>query len=156
MFTKNTQDLTNGDIGTITSIFKGQDGYYVTCNFNDESIELQDDELMNLELAYAMTVHKSQGSEQKAVIMVADTAHRILLKRNLLYTGITRCKSTLILVGQKEAVDIAIDTQDSVYRRTMLGTLINRYCDQLRQSGKSGATKKKPSAQEQEQIALSI
>lgn len=156
MFTKNTQDLTNGDIGIITSIFKGQDGYYVTCNFNDESIELQDDELMNLELAYAMTVHKSQGAEQKAVIMVADTAHRILLKRNLLYTGITRCKSTLILVGQKEAVDIAIDTQDSVYRRTMLGTLINRYCDQLRQSGKSGATKKKPSAQEQEQIALSI
>lgn len=128
MYTRNTQQLTNGDIGTILSVVKGKEELLVKCSFNGEDIELQDEELSYLDLAYAMTVHKSQGSEQKAVIMIADKAHKILLKRNLLYTGVTRAKEVLYLVGQTQAVDMAIDTLDSVYRRTKLGALIDFYC----------------------------
>ena len=133
-----------------------EDPVSVIIDIDGEEYEIPKRNIQDISLAYACTVHKSQGSEYDYVLISLPKEPINMLQRNLLYTGITRCKSTLILVGQKEAVDIAIDTQDSVYRRTMLGTLINRYCDQLRQSGNSGATKKKPSAQEQEQIALSI
>lgn len=151
MFTRNTEKLTNGDIGTITSIFKGKDGLYVNCNFNDEEIELQEEELLNLELAYAMTVHKSQGSEYKAVIMVVDNKHKVLLKRNLLYTAITRAKEKLILIGQQDAINSSIDTLDSIYRRTKLGALINGYCAEFIKDKEP--TKKN---EDQEQLAISF
>lgn len=153
MFTRNTEKLTNGDIGTITSIFKGKDGLYVTCNFENDidDIELQEEELLNLELAYAMTVHKSQGSEYKAVIMVVDNKHKVLLKRNLLYTAITRAKEKLILIGQQDAINVAIDNLDSIYRRTKLGALINGYCAEF--SKEKEPTKKK---EDQEQLAISF
>lgn len=151
MFTKNTQELTNGDIGTILSILKGQDGLYVTCNFDGDTIELQDEDLVYLDLAYATTVHKAQGAEQKAVIMVADKAHKVLLKRNLLYTGVTRAKEVIYLIGQTSAIDRAIDTLDSIYRRTKLGSLIDFYCEKF---GVSAEAKKEDIMQEQMTFSL--
>lgn len=128
MFTRNTAELTNGDIGTITAVVKTVDGIVVKCNFNDEEIELSDEDLFFLDLAYALTVHKSQGSEYKVVVVVCDTRHKVLLKRNLIYTAVTRAKEKLILIGEQDALNYAIRNEDSIHRRTLLGFLINNYC----------------------------
>ena len=96
-------------------------------------------------------MHKAQGAEQKAVIMVADKAHKVLLKRNLLYTGVTRAKEVIYLIGQTSAIDRAIDTLDSIYRRTKLGSLIDFYCEKF---GVSAEAKKEDIMQEQMTFSL--
>ena len=129
MFTKNTKDLTNGDIGKVKSIHKSKDGISVVCIFDGVPITLEDDEIFYLDLAYAMTVHKSQGSEYKAVILVMDMAHRVMLKRNLFYTGLTRAKQAFYCIGMLSAVNLSIESVDSIYRKTRLGDLINFYAN---------------------------
>ena len=121
---KNTAVLTNGDIGTVKNIIKTKDSLVVTCDFDGAIVALEDEEADSLELAYATTVHKSQGSEAACVVLTTDNAHKIMLKRNLFYTGVTRAKKKLIILGQKDAMNLAIDTQDCVYRRSQLGALI--------------------------------
>ena len=63
---------------------------------------------VEISLAYAITIHKSQGSEFPAVVIPLATQHYMLLQRNLIYTGITRCKRLLVLIGQKKALGIAV------------------------------------------------
>jgi exodeoxyribonuclease V alpha subunit len=79
-----------------------------------------------LRLAYALTIHKSQGSEFKAVFIPVHETNWIMLKRNLLYTGITRAKKYVVLVGTLKALNHAIKTVDSATRHTMLRERIFR------------------------------
>ena len=92
----------NGDIGHITAILPGEDVMIVS--FEDRLVEYTADLLHELEPAYAMTVHKSQGSEYRAVILAASQGAPMLLSRSILYTAITRAKELFIIVGDEEIV----------------------------------------------------
>ncbi len=102
------KEVYNGDIGTITGVEVGKNTM-VTVSFSDSrTVIFQDEEIKELTLAYAVSVHKSQGSEFSVVVMPVLTSHYIMLQRNLLYTGVTRAKKLVILVGQKRAIFIAL------------------------------------------------
>ena len=90
----------NGDVGFVTDI--SSRGKCLTVTFDDREVKYDFLALDELELAYAITVHKSQGSEFDVVIMPMFDAHRLLMTRNLLYTAITRAKSLVILVGKED------------------------------------------------------
>ena len=96
---KNKIGVMNGDIGTVLRKYK--DKYFF--EFEGEEIEYSFEDIQSIELAYAITVHKSQGSEYEAVIIQCSNSHSFMLKRNLIYTAITRGKKNVILVGQKNA-----------------------------------------------------
>ncbi|MCL6612744.1 MAG: ATP-dependent RecD-like DNA helicase [Peptococcaceae bacterium] len=110
------KEVFNGDIGIITAT----DGDTIMVKFNGHEIEYAGDELKEIELAYAITVHKSQGSEFKNVIIPVTTSHYVMLARNLIYTGITRATERVVLVGTKKALAIAIRNNKPVLRYTML------------------------------------
>lgn len=101
------KDVFNGDIGVIASIDR-QD-HFVKVNFDGRIVTYEFNELDDIELAYAISVHKSQGSEYPAVILPIHTTHYVMLQRNLLYTGITRGRKLVCLVGLKKAVQMAIN-----------------------------------------------
>lgn len=88
-------------------------------------------ELDIVDLAYATTIHKSQGSEYSTVIIPVLMSHYIMLKRNLVYTAITRAKKKVILIGEKRALMAAIHKNDSVKRNTLLAERIKKYVDEM-------------------------
>jgi len=88
--------------------------------FEQSHIHYKSNELDQLTLAYAITVHKSQGSEYSAVIMPITTHHYMMLQRNLLYTAITRGKQLVVLIGTSAAVRIAVQNQGTLNRYTGL------------------------------------
>jgi exodeoxyribonuclease V alpha subunit len=96
----------NGDIGLITEISSEQQT--LTVDFEGKQIPYDWNEADELTLAYAVTVHKSQGSEFPAIVMPVLTQHYVMLQRNLLYTGVTRAKQLCVLVGNKKAIAIAV------------------------------------------------
>ncbi len=98
----------NGDMGIIYKIDENDKKIYVQTE-DGRKIEYSVDDLDNLELAYAITIHKSQGSEFKSVIIPLFDGFHLLQTRNLLYTAITRAKENLILVGDKQVMDKMID-----------------------------------------------
>ncbi len=100
------KDVFNGDIGVITAI--DREFHTVKVLYEARTVEYTYDELDEICLAYAISVHKSQGSEYKAVVIPIHPQHYILLQRNLLYTAITRGKKLVCLVGTKQALAIAI------------------------------------------------
>jgi exodeoxyribonuclease V alpha subunit len=124
MQTRNNYDkgVFNGDVGWIRSINKEQATLKV--EFVEEAgplyVSYEFHELDELVLAYAVTVHKSQGSEYPVVIIPLFTQHRILLQRNLLYTAITRAKRFCVLVGQPHALEYAIQNDRVAHRNTGL------------------------------------
>ena len=85
------------------------------------------EDMGNVEIAYATTIHKSQGSEYDVVIIPVLRSHAIMLKRNLIYTAITRAKRRVILVGEKGMLFMAIHKNDTGVRNTLLGERINKY-----------------------------
>ncbi|MDO5703371.1 MAG: ATP-binding domain-containing protein, partial [Lachnospiraceae bacterium] len=89
-------------------------------SFEGRDVSYDATELDELVLAYACTIHKSQGSEYPIVVMPFMMTHYIMLQRNLLYTGVTRAKKVLVLVGEKRAVKYAIDNNRAVGRNTRL------------------------------------
>ena len=91
--------LFNGDIGVIRSINKFEGT--ITCVFDEKEVELDKDQMKNITLAYAITVHKSQGSEYDVVVMPMTQAPRPLMNRKLLYTGMTRAKKCMVFVGSE-------------------------------------------------------
>ena len=124
MQTKNMNDVSNGDIGFITAIDK-EDEFPVTVTFGDHRIKrYADDELNSLDLAFAATVHKMQGSECDCVIIPLVSSFYVMLRRALIYTAITRAKKKVILVGQKKALFLAIHRNDNIARNTMLAQRI--------------------------------
>lgn len=103
--TKNINDLeiSNGDIGIIDSITHTVNNVEVVINFDGIIVEFNKKNFEDLRLGYAISIHKSQGSEFDLVIMPMDISFKRMLYRNLLYTGITRAKKSLTIIGEKEA-----------------------------------------------------
>jgi exodeoxyribonuclease V alpha subunit len=112
------KDVFNGDIGRIVAI--DRELQEVVIDFDGRQVSYEFPELDELTLAYAISVHKSQGSEYPVVVMPILTQHFMLLQRNLLYTGITRGKRLVILIGTKKALAIAIKNNTPQKRYTML------------------------------------
>jgi exodeoxyribonuclease V alpha subunit len=108
----------NGDIGTITDMDTQE--RKITVNFYDKPLEYEYSEMDELTLAYAVTIHKSQGSEYGAAIILIFAQHFTLLQRNLLYTAITRAKRLCIIIGQAKAIGMAVKNNKSVTRKTLL------------------------------------
>ena len=100
------RDVFNGDLGVITSLDTEEGELVVT--FDGREVSYGFGELDELVLAYATTIHKAQGSEYPAVVIPLSTQHYAMLARNLLYTGVTRGKRLVVLVGQRRALAIAV------------------------------------------------
>jgi exodeoxyribonuclease V alpha subunit len=100
------KDVFNGDVGFISSI--NFDAQQLTIDFDDRLILYEYPELEELDLAYAISVHKSQGSEYRAVVVPVIMQHYVLLQRNLMYTAVTRGKELVVLVGTREALSVAV------------------------------------------------
>ena len=112
------KEVFNGDIGVILSVDERE--RELTVEFDGRPVTYDISELDELVLAYATTIHKSQGSEYPIVVMPILMNHYIMLQRNLIYTGITRAKKVLVLVGTKKAVHYAIRNVTVQKRNTML------------------------------------
>ena len=112
------KDVYNGDIGRITKI--DREIQELKVDYDGRLVSYEYSELDEIVLAYAISVHKSQGSEYPVVIMPVVTQHYMLLQRNLLYTGITRGKKLVVLIGTKRAMAIAIKNDKPQKRYTLL------------------------------------
>jgi len=112
------KEVFNGDIGAIKDFDKRN--YRVVVDFEGRQVIYQREELNELVLAYAISVHKSQGSEYQAVVMPLMTQHFIMLQRNLFYTALTRAKKLSCVVGTYKALHIAIKNDKPVKRNCML------------------------------------
>ena len=114
-------DVYNGDMGKILSIeHYGKDEYDVLIDFNGKELIYSKDEMKLLRHAYCISIHKAQGSEFQVVIMPIFYKYTIMLYRKLLYTGTSRAKKALIILGQKQALLQAIDNNRELQRRTLL------------------------------------
>lgn len=120
MQTKNDyeRDVFNGDLGVITRVDPA--GKALTATFDERVVEYDGAELDALVLAYATSIHKSQGSEYPAVVIPFGTQHFVMLSRNLLYTAVTRARRLCVLVADKRAIRIALDEQRKDDRFTRL------------------------------------
>lgn len=128
MQTKNTAKVSNGDLGFIRYIRNDEKGAHVGLDFGaGREMEYSIEDMVNLDLAYATTIHKAMGSEYETVIMPLLKAHTVMLYRNLLYTGITRAKKRVILIGQKQVLFMAIHRNEIGKRNTLLGERIRLY-----------------------------
>lgn len=117
------KDVFNGDIGRITWI--RSDDREVSINFDGRDIVYGFTELNEIVLAYAVSVHKSQGSEYPAVVVPILTQHYILLQRNLIYTAVTRGRELVVLIGTKKALAIGINNNKTQQRYTHLRYRLN-------------------------------
>ena len=113
------EGIYNGDIGYIDIIDNEEEKVYVKFD-DDRLVEYDFDELDQLEHSYAITIHKSQGSEFDYVILPIFTGYRKLLSRNLLYTAMTRAKKMLIIIGNRNVVNYMVDNLESKNRKTGL------------------------------------
>ena len=111
------KEVFNGDIGVIESV--NQEEGSLMADFDGRLVTYEISELDELVLAYAATIHKSQGSEYPIVVMPVLMNHYIMLQRNLIYTGVTRAKKILVIVGTKKALAYAVHNV-TVHRRNTL------------------------------------
>jgi exodeoxyribonuclease V alpha subunit len=119
-----TKDVYNGDIGLIDLV--DDEEALVRIRFDDRTVEYAFDELDDLILAYAATIHKSQGSEYDVVVIPVSMQHARMLQRNLLYTAVTRARSMLICVGQMAALEYAVSNTRIARRNTGLKDLLKQ------------------------------
>lgn len=112
------KDVYNGDLGYVRSV--DMEEHTLTVDFDGQMVEYEASELDELTLAYATTIHKSQGSEYPIVVMPVLMTHYVMLQRNLIYTGITRAKKICVLVGQTKALAYAIHNMKVLKRNTRL------------------------------------
>jgi len=112
------KEVYNGDIGFIEDIYHEEKELRI--NFDGKQITYFFDELDELSIAYATTIHKSQGSEYPAVVIPLSTQHFPMLQKNLLYTAITRGSKLVVLVGEKKAIAIAVKNKKETKRYTKL------------------------------------
>ena len=112
------KDVFNGDIGVVESV--DMEDRSLTVDFDNKTVEYDVSELDELKLAYAITIHKSQGSEYPIVVIPILMNHFVMLQRNLVYTGITRAKKVLVMVGTKKALAYAVRNMVVQKRNTML------------------------------------
>ena len=126
---KNTEFASNGDLGTLVQIAEDEDNNpLVKIVFTDgRRVKYEAEQVEMMEHANAITIHKSQGSESQVVIIPWLKAFYPMLKRNIFYTGITRAKKRVYIVGEWKAVCQAIHTDDTGTRKTMLAVKIQQY-----------------------------
>ena len=125
------KEVFNGDIGTIDII--DPEDRTLAVRFDDRCIEYDVTELDEIVLAYATTIHKAQGAEYPIVVMPVMMTHFVMLQRNLLYTGVTRAKKALVLVGQKKAVgycvrNVTVDKRNTLLSERLSGKLAEGHC----------------------------
>ncbi len=127
--TKNQADVSNGDIGVIEKIIPDEDGDdTVMIRMSDgRNVAYTRDMMSNVDWSYCISIHKSQGCEFPTVIIPMMKEHYVMLRRNLLYTAISRAKSKVILIGQRQAVYTAIHRSDVDKRNTVLADRIVAY-----------------------------
>lgn len=127
MQTVNKDGISNGDIGCISSIYNDDGDIMTEVNYQTgDTASYEKSSLDMLELAYAMSVHKSQGCEAPCVILVLIQEHGIMLKRNLVYTAITRASKRFCFVGDIDALNKAINTIDTEQRYTLLAEALKQ------------------------------
>lgn len=145
---KNTDLASNGDIGVLLDLYADDEGEAkALIQFSDNrNVEYDAEQMDMIELAYATTVHKAQGAEYPVIILPWIKGFYGMLKRNILYTAVTRAKARVYIVGEWEAVCQAIHTDDSGKRNTALGERIIHYYYQYQ----------KESGQEMEQLKLAV
>ncbi len=120
-----TKNVFNGDIGFIEKLEETS----LTVRYSEELVaDYEKNELGELQLAYAMSVHKSQGSEYPVILLPLVPGHRIMLQRNLLYTAVTRAKQKVILLGSKAALTTAVENDRTKKRYTLLA---ERLCHRI-------------------------
>jgi exodeoxyribonuclease V alpha subunit len=112
------KDVFNGDIGSVLHADKAK--YRLFVDFDGRTVSYEKDELNDITLAYAVSVHKAQGSEYQAVIMPLLTQHFIMLQRNLFYTALTRAKRLSVVIGSYKALYIAIKNDQPVKRNSLV------------------------------------
>ncbi len=117
-------DVYNGDIGRIVNIDLIEKTVHV--RFTEKIVEYDMADLNELVLAYATTIHKAQGSEYPVVVIPLHTQHYIMLQRNLLYTGITRAKEHVVIVGSEKALNICIRNNQVMWRNSYLAERLSR------------------------------
>jgi exodeoxyribonuclease V alpha subunit len=118
------KDVFNGDIGSVVHTDRAK--YRLFVDFEGRTVCYEKDELNDVSLAYAVSVHKAQGSEYQAVIMPLLTQHFIMLQRNLFYTALTRAKKLSVVIGSYKALWIAIKNDKPVKRNSLLGDKLAR------------------------------
>jgi len=116
------KEVFNGDIGIISSMDPEENVLRV--RFDERSVDYEPDELDEISLAYACSVHKSQGSEFPVVIVVLHTQHYIMLQRNLIYTALTRARRVAVFAGSRKALAIGIRNNRVAVRHAHLGSRI--------------------------------
>jgi exodeoxyribonuclease V alpha subunit len=121
------KDVFNGDIGRVAAIDERERELVI--EFDGRPVTYDFGELDEVSLAYALTIHKSQGSEYPAVIIPLHAQHAILLQRNLLYTGVTRGKKLVALVGTRRALELAVGRQDTTRRCSLLCERLRKECE---------------------------
>ncbi len=112
------RDIYNGDIGYLTGLDDEEEE--LVFNFGERDVKFSNASLDDVTLAYACTIHKSQGSEYPCVIVVLTNEQYFMLKRNLIYTAITRASNLLIIVGSRRAVELAVSNNQEQKRYTSL------------------------------------
>lgn len=117
------KEVFNGDIGVMSSIDQVERRLRIT--FDERAVEYDITELDEIVLAYATTVHKAQGAEYPIVVIPVMMTHFVMLQRNLLYTGVTRAKKALMLVGTKKAIGYAVKNVTVDKRNTLLAWRLN-------------------------------
>ena len=118
------KEVFNGDIGFITNI--DTENQSVTITVDGRAVTYDFSDLDELVLAYAVSIHKSQGSEYQVVVMPLVMAHYMMLARNLLYTGITRGKKLVVVVGSKKAMFLAVKNNKIMSRNTWLSERLRK------------------------------
>ncbi len=121
-----TLGIMNGDIGVIKGIYKDEDEEYLNIDFDGFMVKYPTHNLENLTLAYAISVHKSQGMEYKNVILPIIPSYYIMLKRKLIYTAITRAKEKLIIIGDYNALCSGVTKDDDKRQTTLEQRLLNK------------------------------
>lgn len=128
MQTANRNGVSNGDVGLITGMERADDEVFVDIRLLDgRELRYSKEMMEDVEFSYCLTIHKSQGQEYPVIIVPLLKEHYIMLRRNLLYTAVTRAKAKVILIGQRQAVYIAIHKCDVGQRNTVLADRIVAY-----------------------------
>lgn len=129
------REVFNGSFGRVLSVQK--EAKSLVALFDGRSVSYQGKDLDGLNLAYAASIHKSQGSEFPAVVIPILSEHYVMLKRNLLYTGMTRARRLVVLVGQRRAVEMAVANDTMHHRRTTLGVRLSQLFHDLHSSNEA-------------------
>jgi exodeoxyribonuclease V alpha subunit len=121
------ESISNGDIGIIKNILKIDKKTYIYIDFDGNLVKYESKDLNKIKHGFVISIHKSQGSEFDAVVMIICNSYKKMLYRKLVYTGITRAKKKLILIGDKEAFIYAVNNNNEKIRKTsLLEKLMNK------------------------------